>query len=537
VTRLGAFALLAILATPARAQYDPAAPEPISKIRGSLVIGGGGSISDAIADRFVELAGGRDARIVVIPTASARADDDATTDEPLEMWKKREPASVAILHTRDRERANEPEFIEPLLNATGLWFGGGDQTKITDAYGGTAVQRAIHGVLDRGGVVGGTSAGAAVMSRVMIAGGNPKARVATGFDLLPGSVIDQHFIARQRQDRLRGVIAEHPSLVGFGIDEGTALIVRGRSIEVMGESTVTVCLAASKTRPERFDELKAGQHADLIALSRAAAARSEPPFPPAEPPAPNVPSGSLIIIGGGGVPPGLMERFVELAGGPEAPIVVIPCTPDEVVAREPGDLTMLRRAGAKNVSWIHTKDRRRANSDDEFLAPLREARGLWFGGGRQWNFVDSYQNTTAHKLMHEVLARGGVIGGSSAGASIQGDYMPRGDPLGNLNIIAEGYERGLGFITGVAIDQHFTQRKRQPDMTSLVKTYPQLLGIGLDEGTAIVVRKNVAEVVGKNSVSFYDTRRAVEQDGDDHIALKEGQTYDLAARRVVENDE
>jgi cyanophycinase len=524
---------LGLVHTGTRAQYDPAAPEPIGKIHGSLVIVGGGAISDSIADSFVELAGGRDARIVVIPTASEKA-DGPEVEQSIEMWKRREPASVTVLHTRDRGRANDAEFVEPLKQATAVWFGGGDQSRIADAYVGTAVERALHGVLERGGVIGGTSAGAAVMSRVMIAGGNPKARVATGFDLLPGSVVDQHFLARKRQDRLRGVIAEHPQLVGFGIDEATALVMRGRSIEVLGESTVTVCLAASKARPERCEELKAGQRADLIALSRAAVARRQASFPPAEPPAACVPNGSLVIVGGGGLPPGLIERFIELAGGPDAPIVFVPCTPEEVIAREPGDVAMLRRAGATNVTWLHTKDRRRANSDDEFLAPLREARGIWFGGGRQWNFVDSYQNTTAHRLMHAVLERGGVIGGSSAGASIQGDYMPRGDPLGNLNIIAEGYERGLGFITGVAIDQHFTQRKRKPDMTMLIKTYPQLLGVGIDEGTAIVVRKSTAEVVGKNSVSFYDAHRAAEQDGDDHVALKEGQQYDLAARRLLE---
>ena len=104
----------------------------------------------------------------------------------------------------------------------------------------------------------------------------------------------------------------------------------------------------------------------------------------------------------------------------------------------------LRAHGARNVSWIHTKDRARADGDEELLAPLRAARGVWLGGGRQWNFVDSYQNTTAHALLHAVLERGGVIGGSSAGASIQASFMVRGSPLGNREMMSEGYERGLG---------------------------------------------------------------------------------------------
>ena len=102
----------------------------------------------------------------------------------------------------------------------------------------------------------------------------------------------------------------------------------------------------------------------------------------------------------------------------------------------------LRRAGARNVTWIHSTDRRRSDHDEAILGPLREARGIWFGGGRHWHFVDAYQNTTAHRLMHEVLERGGVIAGASAGASIQSDYMTRGDPRNNKDILAEGYERG-----------------------------------------------------------------------------------------------
>src|SRR5262245_35956496 len=233
------------------------------------------------------------------------------------------------------------------------------------------------------------------------------------------------------------------------------------------------------------------------------------------------------------MPDGLLERFVELAGGAEAPIVYIPCSPDDIILHEPLFCTELRQAGAQHVTWLHTKNRSRANSDEELLTPLREARGIWFGGGRQWNLVDSYQNTTAHQLMHQVLARGGVIGGSSAGASIQGDYMPRGDPLGNINIIAEGYERGLGFLTGVAIDQHFTQRKRHNDMTSLIQTFPQLLGIGIDEATALVVHDHVADIVGKGEVAFYDSRRKSDDADKDYCPVRAGQCFDLKERRLV----
>ncbi len=190
----------------------------------------------------------------------------------------------------------------------------------------------------------------------------------------------------------------------------------------------------------------------------------------------------------------------------------------------------LLRLGAGHASWMHTKDRSIANSK-EFCRPLEDATAIWFGGGRQWNLVDSYQNTLAHRCMHDVLLRGGAIGGSSAGASIQGDYMPRGNPLGNLDMMAEGYERGLGFLTGVAIDQHFTQRRRQKDLEQLTRKHPQLVGIGIDEGTAIIVRGSVAEVIGLGSV----TARLPATDGDTrNFIFPTSSKFDLISGKPVE---
>jgi cyanophycinase len=132
------------------------------------------------------------------------------------------------------------------------------------------------------------------------------------------------------------------------------------------------------------------------------------------------------------------------------------------------------------------------------------------------------------------LARGGVIAGSSAGASIQADYMVRGNPLGNLDISAEGYERGLGFLKGVAIDQHFFKRKRPPDMTELMARYPQLLGIGIDEGTALIVQGEIMQVVGRSTVAVYDrTRPAADNGNADYELLKAGTKFNLRTRTTV----
>jgi cyanophycinase len=172
--------------------------------------------------------------------------------------------------------------------------------------------------------------------------------------------------------------------------------------------------------------------------------------------------------------------------------------------------------------------------DPKNLEVLKKADAIWFGGGRQWHFVDAYEGTKAYDLFQDVLRRGGVIGGSSAGATIQGDYLCRGSPLNNTDIMCEGYERGFAFLPGVAIDQHFAQRKRFADMTALLKTYPQLLGVGLDEGTAIVVQGHEAQVMGKGEVHFYDRRKAVEDGKADYESLRSGGRYDLKARKVVE---
>ena len=117
-----------------------------------------------------------------------------------------------------------------------------------------------------------------------------------------------------------------------------------------------------------------------------------------------------------------------------------------------------------------------------------------------------------------------MIGGSSAGASIQASYMVRGNPLGNREIMAEGYERGFGFLPGAAVDQHFSQRGRLADMEALVARFPQLLGIGLDESTAIVVSGSAAEVLGIHKAHFYARGR--------RSSLAAGAYYDLK-RRVV----
>jgi cyanophycinase len=247
---------------------------------------------------------------------------------------------------------------------------------------------------------------------------------------------------------------------------------------------------------------------------------------------PEVAKGSLIIVGGGGMPADVTKKFIELAGGPDALIVVLPTANPDPLPPGDGEGAFFKRAGAKNVVVLPARTLAEVE-DPKYLDVLKKAGGVWFGGGRQWRFVDAYEGTKAHEAFRDVLRRGGVIGGSSAGATIQGDYLCRGSPLGNLEMMCEGYERGLGFLPGVAIDQHFAQRNRFPDMTALMKAYPKLLGIGLDEATAIVVRGHVAEVMGKGEAHFYDRNKPVEEGKPDHESVKVGARYDLKERKAL----
>jgi len=260
--------------------------------------------------------------------------------------------------------------------------------------------------------------------------------------------------------------------------------------------------------------------------------------------------GSLIIIGGGQVTPDIWERFTELAGGVEkASIVVITAASGDSAAFNTKSVDILKKAtNIKNVTLLHTNDLSEANSE-KFVAILRKATGVFFVGGRQWRIADSYLNTLTHKAFFEVLERGGVIAGTSAGASIQGSFLWRGDTRGPQILVGD-HTQGLGFLRNSVIDQHILRRNRQFDLVTIIKTNPQLIGIGLDESTAILVQKDTLEVLGKSYIAIYDyntiqgngPKHTVDND-EDYTAsngpfffLHQGQKYDLGLRAVIKDN-
>jgi cyanophycinase len=264
------------------ARLDPAgpvAPDPAPAAvtePGSLVICGGGRLPDAVHDRFLELASGPQARLVVIPTAASDLALKFTVSSLEARWKPR-VASLDVLHTRSRTEANDPEFLRPLAGATGVWISGGDQSRLSATYVDTEFERQLKALLARGGVIGGSSAGAAVMTRVMITGGRSRATLGKGFDLLPAAVVDQHFLKRSRLGRMLNILAENPGLAGFGIDEGTALVLRGDRLSVIGDSYVVAYMPIPSGSTTAVEVLMPGDHVDVSwLLAPGAAGKSDP---------------------------------------------------------------------------------------------------------------------------------------------------------------------------------------------------------------------------------------------------------------------
>ena len=272
-----------------------------------------------------------------------------------------------------------------------------------------------------------------------------------------------------------------------------------------------------------------------IALSAPIAAQQATEYGPA--------TGTLVIVGGGSMAgTGIMERFIELGGGAEEGRFVVVPTAGGNYDRE-GDLRVFdedqvlaswREHGVMNVSMLHTHDAKLADTE-AFSADLAQATAVWFNGGRQWNIVDSYAGTRTYDLFHAVLERGGVIGGSSAGATIQGEYLVRGATEGSQIVMTdeENHQLGFEFLRKSAIDQHINARMRWDDIIPVIEQQPHLLGIGLSEGTAIIVTGDTFEVMGKWKVAVHDNTRTYQPWQKPYFVLAPGDAYDMKARRIV----
>jgi cyanophycinase len=292
-----------------------------------------------------------------------------------------------------------------------------------------------------------------------------------------------------------------------------------RTRRLIGLATVALLCAAASAPPR--------------AQQPAAVAAEMPEYGPAK--------GTLLIVGGGNLTgTGINEKFIELAGGPEKNFVIVPTAGGNrnvdgslIPYDEARIVAPWVKLGLKHVRMLHTHDPKVADTE-AFASVLRDANAVWFNGGRQWNIVDSYANTLTYREFHKVLERGGVIGGSSAGATIQGDYLVRGAIAGSDVVMTPepNHERGFKFLRHAAIDQHINTRNRWDDIIPVIKKWPDLLGIGLSEATAIIVKQDRFEVMGAWKVAVHDNTRLYQPWEKPYFVLSAGDVYNMKTRKV-----
>ncbi len=249
--------------------------------------------------------------------------------------------------------------------------------------------------------------------------------------------------------------------------------------------------------------------------------------------------GKLIIIGGGAIPDSLFSFFANYCGGKDQPVVYIPtATTDEAYIQNGEHLLKFTSRGFNNLSTIHTRNKKEAD-DPKNIALLRNAKGLYFGGGDQQLIADAYAGTKLYDEMIALLDRGGVIMGTSAGATIMGSLMIGGDAR---NDISKKYtlNPAFSFMTNTALDQHVLARNRQFDLIPVIEHYPGTLGIGIDESTAIIVEAGQFRVWGNSYVMLYDPMDWTEQKKKWGLVLKpfkmmsSGSRFNLLTRAITE---
>lgn len=236
--------------------------------KGNLFIIGGGGRSAELLDALIKTADlGMSDYIVILPMASGVPDESVGyISAQLSEHCKNPVTGFNFTHTQANDQSG---WIDSVRNARLIYITGGDQNRFMEVVRGTRLYDAIHQAYDKGSTISGTSAGAAVMSEIMITGeekdkkGNGNFReikkdnviTSRGMGFITKVVIDQHFIARSRYNRLLSVLADHPDKMVIGIDEGTAIIVKGKKVEVVGESQVVVVSRPKKLKVSGKDKV------------------------------------------------------------------------------------------------------------------------------------------------------------------------------------------------------------------------------------------------------------------------------------------
>ncbi len=244
------------------------------------------------------------------------------------------------------------------------------------------------------------------------------------------------------------------------------------------------------------------------------------------------------LFNGGGSGHVIKKRFVELGGGPDANFVIIHVPhsraakderPREVRIASYSDESSARNFGVKQMTALGALERDAADSE-EYCAPLKHANAVWITGGNMYALVEPFKGTRAERELGAVLTRGGVIGGESAGAVVQASHIARNIKGAGGAEIDTRFDDGFGFVQRVAVAPHLLRMGWQENLVPVIAANPEILGIGIDEGTAVVVQNGQFEVIGTSKVAIYDN---ADHDGKRYYFLSPGDRFELAARKLL----
>lgn len=551
--------------------HDPARPGCV------MLHGGGRGLQDEVRREFVRLAGGRAARIVLVPSEMCQLGKDedgaplaggesiadyerrlATPREYGRWVALRESGQVADFQFlyRDRERdPDEVRFYALLAAATGVWLPAVDQASLPSEFAADYPERTSHfqlalrSIVARGGVVGGLGGGMSSLPETIIAGGESddggwvRAQLAFGLALFDGAVVDQNFnIHAGRLERLTDLLRSGPPrdrragkpgverrTIGIGVERQTVAILQGDTVRTLGDGRTHLFLKSNGDRTITWRTLAAGDDPITIRARRRFSSERDAPSAPRVLTGPANPFGlpepidprrlGRVVLHGGGSTREITQLLPQLAGHAAPRLVHCPasresCRPSatqsaaELAAWLEAEFNVwrdLERSGRfADLAFITTNQPADANRRD-FVAPLDSAQALWFCGGDQRPlaelFVDPFAPTLFQQSAAEIVRRGGVVGGSSAGLAIMADVMIEGGEPENGRPADARLSRGLGLLRHVLAEQHFDARGgRIERLTGLLRDHKrlanfaptcrprQMIGLAVEEDTALIVQ-------------------------------------------------
>jgi cyanophycinase len=475
---------------------------------------------------------------------------------PCGRWRDlcdRNQAHFQFLHWDSPDDPDHSRFFSALEEATGIWMPAEDQEWVIKRFAGdplqpTRFQMALRNLLARGGVVGASGGGMASLSETVIAGdsagaegGWTRARLAFGLGLFQGTLLDQNFdIWAGRVERLTDALRNGPRLdrvarepgvqqrtIGIGVDRQTVAIVSGNTIRAIGESKVHVFVQSNGGRTLAWYRLAPGDEPLVLTVSS-----TQPTGPPSTQVADTgnpfgVPSGGgTVVLHGGGSTAEMYDLFPRLSGKLHPTLVQCPSASDsyrlmsdeELMA---SDLAEIWKTDAvQRLLFINAHKPEQAEQP-EFCGPLDTVDALWIMGGDQRNlttlYVNPIQPTLFQKKVRAIVERGGVVGGSSAGCAAMSDIMIVGTiPSDGRGPARAELSRGLGVLSNVVAEQHFDARQGRierfaellRDRQQLANVSPgcdpgHMVGLAVEESTALVVRGNRLSVAGRNKAHIF----------------------------------